>query len=122
MPDFLDDMRLIVCGSRSCNDRRLVWDTLDALPRPRVVVHGGAAGADALAGLWAQDRGIPVEVHKADWAKHGKSAGPKRNEHMASLGADLAVAFNAGTRGTGDMIKRCKRHQIQVLEISLLRQ
>jgi hypothetical protein len=115
-------MRVLVTGSRQFTDQSIVYEHLDEAYREWfvndfpydggadfIVVHGGATGADALAGQWVQDRrslAVPpsMEVHPANWRKHGRQAGPIRNHHMVSLGADLVLAFfwpgaaNVGTR------------------------
>jgi len=48
--------------------------------------------------------GLEVEVHHADWATDGRSAGPRRNARMVAMGADLCLAFplidSVGTRHT----------------------
>ena len=46
----------------------------------------------------------------------GKAAGPIRNEHMAKLGADLAIGFRTAgeSRGTDGMAALCKRYGIPV--------
>ena len=41
-----------------------------------IIVHGGCpTGADAIADRWARRRWYEPEVHDADWAHLGKSAG-----------------------------------------------
>lgn len=114
--------RVIVCGSRGWHDRKLIADTLfDVVdkygwrfPEP-TIVHGGARGADRLAADEAGKLGLLVEAHPADWQKHGKKAGPIRNEEMAALGAGLCVAFWDGrSTGTMDMIARAATHRIPV--------
>jgi predicted polyphosphate/ATP-dependent NAD kinase len=72
-----------------------------------VVVHGGAAGLDSMAGVLARHMGMSVEVHYAEWQKHGRSAGVIRNQEMVNRGADLIVAYPLpGGRGTQDCIER----------------
>jgi hypothetical protein len=62
-------------------------------PNDTVIVHGDAAGADRLAGQWVTNRMLKVERYPADWAKHGRAAGPIRNEQMLEEGKpDLLVA------------------------------
>ena len=112
---------LVVFGSRSLRDRALVFhklDTYTAQLGALVVVTGAAEGADAAAEEWAYTRWHTVIRFHADWDAHGLSAGPRRNEEMASAAAAhpagcYAVAFWDGrSPGTRDMIERCRRHRI----------
>ena len=101
--------RALVCGSRDWQDLSLVESVLRELS-PREVIHGGARGADALVGVAAESLGIPVRTFPADWARHGRAAGPIRNEQMLREGRpDLVVAFHDDPdlgRGTADMVRR----------------
>ena len=63
-------MIALVCGGRSFEDRALLYARLDyynAALSITKIIHGGARGADTLAGEWAADRGIAVQVFPADW-------------------------------------------------------
>lgn len=114
-------MRVIVCGSRELRDERLVWAVLDKLRRPVVIVHGGCRnGADEHAKLWCSGKeGVTEEEHLADWI-HGKGAGMMRNAHMASLGADVCIAFwNGYSNGTQDMMRQATRAGIPVRVVPL---
>lgn len=91
-------MRIIVCGSREWNNFKAMNFELVALYASTdfkniTIVHGDCHGADKMAGAIAQRLGMTVEPHPADWAGRGKIAGPERNRLMASLGADLVLAF-----------------------------
>lgn len=101
--------RAIVCGGRSYLDAAWLSQTLDKMHAEMPIselAHGGAEGADALAGKWAEAKGIPVRVYEADWKREGKSAGPRRNARMLKdFKPDLVIAF-AGGAGTADMVKR----------------
>lgn len=101
--------RVIVCGGRSYLDAAWLSMTLDKMHAEAPIselAHGGAEGADTLAGIWAEVKGIPVKVYEADWRREGKSAGPRRNARMlADFKPDLVVAF-AGGAGTADMVRR----------------
>jgi hypothetical protein len=44
--------------------------------------HGGAKGADTIAGLIARELGKFVTEFPADWNRYGKGAGPIRNRQM----------------------------------------
>lgn len=112
-------MILLCCGGRDYNDNAKVFETLDAIHAEApvtLVIHGGASGADALAGRWALYRGVHVEEHYADWATHGKAAGPIRNAKMLSRNPDLVVAFPGG-RGTAHMVRIAKAKGTLVREI-----
>jgi len=89
--------RILVTGSRDWDDISAIFDTLNHLMKKwgtnLVVVHGGAKGADTIAGQWAGVQFVQEEVHPADWEKYGKRAGFIRNAEMVNLGADICVAF-----------------------------
>ena len=97
--------RILVTGSREWLDRRGVWRALheQAIGTDGVtVVHGDCpTGADRYAREWCAEtqlEGLPVteERHPADWDKHGRAAGPIRNNEMVALGADIVLAFPLG--------------------------
>jgi hypothetical protein len=84
-----------------------------------IVVHGGARGADRLAGEVARSLNMTVEVHRADWKKYGSKAGPMRNRVMLGLKPDVCLAFfkeGAKNIGTSDMVRICKERGIPVHE------
>jgi hypothetical protein len=112
-------MKILVCGGRDYADfDRLctVLDGLDELAKIELVIHGGARGADELAGRWAAKHQRQTRVFPADWNAHGKAAGPIRNRQMLKEGApDLVVAFPGG-RGTADMIRVAKSAGVRVIE------
>jgi hypothetical protein len=105
--------RILVCGGRDYADTKLLERILDCAVDKWgkdgiVIIHGGARGADSLAGRWAEYHKIECIEEKADWKKHGKSAGPIRNQKMLDEHApDIVVAFPGGT-GTAHMVKISK--------------
>lgn len=114
-------MRVIVCGSRRWHDRKVIELRLHDLvlasaPDYPVIVHGGARGADRIAGEEAQKAGLLVEVHRPDYAALGPKRAPLvRNEDMAAAGADLCIAFWDGrSTVTAHMIAQAKCHGISV--------
>ena len=112
--------RVLVCGGRDYANRTRICEVLDAMHGSApmsLLIHGAANGADRMAGAWGRARGIDVQAFPADWAAHGASAGPKRNELMLAEGKpDLVVAFPGG-RGTSDMVRRAKAAGVVVLEV-----
>src|SRR5690348_7393039 len=104
-------MKLLVCGGRTYFDAKTLWRVLDDLHARHgvtAVIHGGAKGADTLAGEWAASHGVDVTVYYANWTAHGAAAGPRRSARMLADGKpDLVVAFPGGA-GTRDMVAKAK--------------
>lgn len=110
-------MRVLVTGGRDFSDQELLFEALDRLHARHgftVLVHGDASGADRLSGEWATARGVPVEAHPADWKRHGRAAGPIRNQKMLDTEPELLVAFPGG-KGTADMVRRAKQAGLEVV-------
>ena len=112
---------VLITGGRDYCDRATLYGALDTLHATRGpierMVHGGAAGADSLAGEWARDRGVECRVYRARWDEHGRSAGPRRNQRMLDEERpDIAVAF-AGKRRTADCVRRARKAGVEVIEI-----
>lgn len=86
-------MKVLVCGSRTFKDYRLLRQVLGGLAITGII-EGGARGADRLARQYAEESGIPVQTFPAKWDEHGKSAGPIRNAQMLAEGLpDEVIAF-----------------------------
>jgi hypothetical protein len=131
--------RLILAGGRNFTGLAAVAGALAhfAPSGPHVLVHGAcktfeedgspyelkrlgdgkleAPGADRLAHFMALSLGWDVEPHPARWSKHGKAAGPLRNQYMARLGAHGLIAFPGG-RGTRTMIDAAREAGIPLWE------
>lgn len=107
-------MRVLVCGSRKWTDRRAIDAAVRALPAGTTIVHGGARGADLLAGGAAVRFGYPVEVFLPDWSA-GRGAGILRNLAMLDTQPDRVLAFQVnGSRGTQHTIDEARRRGIPV--------
>lgn len=101
--------RVLVTGSRDWDDVTAIGAALeqaliDSGPRPLLVVHGACpSGADWHAdhyARWLRGKGVTIDVERHPAQGHPTedfgpwpAAGPRRNAHMASLGADLCLAF-----------------------------
>ena len=78
-------MIVIICGGIQyfLTPSDYAWlDELHATHNITEVVTGGAAGADTCGKQWAEKRWIDTVTFWANWKKHGKSAGFKRNIRM----------------------------------------
>lgn len=112
---------VLVTGGRTYSNREFLFNYLDKLHAIKpisLIVHGGATGADDLAGQWAMSRGVPIwmfHITKEDWERYGNRAGKVRNRHMLQTSKpDLIVAFNGGS-GTTDMIIQGRRAGVIVV-------
>ena len=115
-------MRVLFSGSRQFDDDQAVIRILEKLisrvdsTSQITIVHGGAAGLDSMVGVLAHHAGMTVEVHYANWQKHGNAAGVIRNQEMVDLGANMLVAYPLpGGRGTQDCIKRARKANIPTM-------
>lgn len=103
-------MKLIAAGGRDFVNTNRMIEELQKLvnsgniPECPELVCGMARGADMLAySLWANNK-MPIHNFPANWDKHGKSAGYKRNQEMGEF-VDAAVCFwDGNSKGTKHMI------------------
>lgn len=117
-------MRALVCGGRNYSDKARAYAELDRLlplDGSLYLIVGSANGADRLAANWFWDRTDKVGIidhYPAEWNKHGKAAGPIRNQKMIDSGKpELVIAFPGG-RGTADMIRRAEASGVPVVRIT----
>jgi len=109
--------KILVCGGRDYADRAFLEKFLDnqhGVFAFTHVIHGDAPGADKLAHHWALSRGVQAIACPANWAAHGRKAGPLRNRRMAELLPDWVYAFPGGA-GTASMVKIAQERGIDVM-------
>jgi hypothetical protein len=108
---------ILVCGGRDYDDWRRTDAALSQLRKSYgsyTIVSGDACGADWLARAWAKYKNVPYKGYPADWKRHGKKAGPIRNQQMLDEERpSLVIAFPGGT-GTADMVRRAKKAKVGV--------
>jgi hypothetical protein len=116
--------RLLVCGGRNFSDEDslALWmrEAVAVLgverPEDMLVIHGGARGADSVAGRIAAGSKVPVQVYPADWNQYGRRAGFLRNKQMLDEGRpDLVLAAPGGV-GTAMMVKIALAAGVPVLD------
>jgi hypothetical protein len=111
-------MRLLICGDRNWTNKELILDVVRAIrPKPKVIISGGAQGADKLAAEVAIELKIPLQEFLAKWEQFGKAAGPIRNQTMLREGQPtLVIAFHddiKNSKGTAHMLYIAKYNKIK---------
>lgn len=83
---------LVITGSRTIVDHKIVFDVLDKFKDSEFthLMHGNAKGVDRLAKQWALENNIKPIDRPGDWAKYGNAAGPIRNIEMAKEAHDIS--------------------------------
>lgn len=122
-------MRVLITGSRTWRDVSKVYEVLNKYLRQArndgtqmTVVHGDAAGADAIARMWcrATMRGEVKEERHPFVRGVGKAGGPIRNQQMVNLGADVVLAFikdnSPGASGTVRLARESGLHVVEFHE------
>lgn len=124
-------VRVLVCGSRSIKEPRLVAEALNCvwalhgvmMQQHLTVIHGGCPqGPDAHASEWVTNVSrwyptqVSLEIYAADWDKYKKAAGPIRNSEMISKDIDLVLAFwDRVSRGTANMVELAIQRKVPYL-------
>ena len=116
-------IKLIIAGGRDFNDYDLLEETCTYMLSVLInayeveIVSGGAKGADSLAQRFARSNRLKLTVMNADWDKHGKSAGYKRNQEMANYATHLIAFWDGKSRGTANMIQVATKLGLKVCVI-----
>jgi len=118
--------RLLVCGSRDWQDKKIISEALDAALAEHpdlVLIEGEAPGADRIAAQWAEENGLATAGrllrYKAHW-RHSKDcprdctevqglgAGPIRNRRMLREGKPTAIyAFHPKLMQSAGTLNMC---------------
>jgi D-arabinose 1-dehydrogenase-like Zn-dependent alcohol dehydrogenase len=101
-------MKVLCCGDRNWTNWKAIKKALEGLGPNTEIIHGGARGADSMAGYVAKQLGYEVRVYPANWTKYGKAAGAIRNRfQFDSENPELVLAFHddiENSKGTKDMV------------------
>ena len=107
-------MRVLVSGAREWRSPQSIKDVLfdlyDLHDGKITVAQGGCRGVDQLTDMICDELHIYCKTYNADWDKHGRSAGIKRNIEMFNIEKpNLVLAFHRDlfgkSRGTLHMVQ-----------------
>ena len=79
-----------------------------------IIVSGHARGADSLGERFANELGLPFELHPAKWRLLGKAAGMVRNAEMAKCSDALIAFWDGESRGTRHMINFARKRGLDI--------
>ena len=108
-------IKLIIAGGRNFRDYAYMKQECDFILSKLINTHkieiisGGAKGADNLGQEYARENNYTLTIMKADWDKHGKSAGYVRNQEMANVATHVLAFWDGESRGTKHMIDIAKK-------------
>lgn len=114
-------MNIIIAGGRDFNNYTLLKEKCDTILKNVsniTIISGAAKGADKLGEQYANEKGYTLISKPADWDTHGKSAGYKRNQEMATLGDGLIAFWDGKSKGTKHMIDIAKEKGLQIAIIN----
>ena len=111
-----EEIKLAIVGGRDFTDYQKMCNSLtDIEDQVSLVISGGrredGKGADTLAIRWAEEKGKTWIEFLPDWDKHGKAAGPIRNEFIVKACTHLAAFWDGKSCGTADVLRRAKNHK-----------
>lgn len=109
-----------MCGGRDFADFNALSNVLDEIHAKTpidLLIHGGARGADTMAGMWAAKHDVPCLRHPAEWGKDKRAAGVIRNIKMLRYKPQTCVAFPGGV-STADMVARSRAAGMVVTEVA----
>ena len=115
-----EDYRVIIAGCRNFYNYVTLKERCEYYLQNKmkthnvIIVSGHAPGADSLGEKFAADHNLKCELHPADWERHGRAAGPIRNEEMAEVSDALIAFWDGKSRGTRSMIEIARRKGLQV--------
>lgn len=116
-------VKMLICGGRDFIDTEYAYDAFEefhgACP-VTCVISGWANGADTLGMEWAKSRAIKVEAYAPDWDRHGKKAGPIRNQRMLDEGQPDVVMALPGGAGTAHMASIARKAGVEVIQFEYL--
>lgn len=101
-------MKLIIAGTRAFNRydilKKYVEEYIEKHQGKEIeIVSGHAEGADKLGEKFAEEKGYPLTIFRANWDKYGRAAGPIRNEEMAKYATHCIIFWDGKSPGTRNM-------------------
>lgn len=115
-------MRVIIAGTRHLNTGvTKAFNIIDSLVKksklPSVILCGCGGNVDAYGNSYGIHNGIPVKHFPAAWDRHGKAAGPIRNQVMVDEADMLFLIWDGESRGSRDVLRKARKKGIPVQQV-----
>ena len=108
-------MRTIIAGSRTIKDYDIVKEAIEKSGfQITTLISGTAPGVDQLGEKWANENGVSIEIHPADWDKWGRAAGPIRNKEMADCAEACIIVWDKVSKGTKNMMMQAIKNGLKL--------
>lgn len=104
-------IHLAIVGSRGFHNYHILKRTVDSIRKKlslRVIISGGAKGADSLGERYARENNIELIRLLPDWKGRGKGAGLERNTEIVAQADYVLVFWDGKSTGTNDTIKKTR--------------
>jgi hypothetical protein len=112
-------MKIAVIGSRNfTNDKLMDSELKKYKSKVKLIISGGAKGADSLAEKWAIKNNVITKMFRPDVAKFAAGAHFERNKAMV-YECELLIAFwdgkSKGTKFTVDFARSNKKRLVLII-------
>lgn len=108
-------MRIGFTGGRDYSNELLVSQVVQLFWEAEVHVGDCPTGLDKMVRFRRYEFDYPCFVHKADWDKHGRAAGPIRNKELIDS-IEFLIAFPGG-KGTANCIAQAREAGVFVWRV-----
>ena len=104
-------INLGIVGGRDFKNRELFEETVSKyLKRTKVMVSGGASGADTMGAEWADINNLDKIIHLPDYETYGRYKAPFVRNQLIVDDSDFIIAFwNKESKGTKDTIDKAHK-------------
>jgi hypothetical protein len=114
-------MPTIIAGSRTIDDKKLIFNKIKSAPfEITEVVSGKAEGVDTIGEEWAKENNIPIKefpyTDYLDEAPKPNIAPLIRNEKMAEYADKLILIWDGSSNGSENMKEKAKAKELKIYE------
>jgi hypothetical protein len=110
---------LAIVGSRTFNNYDMFCKYVNKIKNIKLIISGGAKGADAFAKRYAEENNIPLKEYLADWDRYGKRAGYLRNVDIVTSSTHVLIYWDLISKGTKHDIDLAEQYNKPYIVINI---